>query len=58
MNMPVKAISFPLKHPPSVVRDEKADNLTKNELLKADSPDLMYRVRRKFRKLLKGKFVG
>ena len=58
INMPVKAIPFPLKHPPSVVRDEKADHSLKKELLRADSPDLIYRLRRKLRKVLKGKFVG
>jgi hypothetical protein len=58
MNRAIRALSFPLKHPPSIVRDEKVDRLSQKEMLRADFPDVMYRARRKFRKLLNGKFVG
>jgi hypothetical protein len=51
-NMPVEAITFPMKHPPFAIRDAQADNFIQNTLYDYDPPFLR-KVQRKFNKLLK-----
>jgi hypothetical protein len=51
-NMPLEAITFPMKHPPFVIRDEQADNFTQNSLYDYD-PKFVKKVQRKLKKLLK-----
>jgi hypothetical protein len=51
-NMPVEAITFPMKHPPFVIRDTQADNFTQNTLYDYDPP-LLKKVKKKVNKLLK-----
>jgi hypothetical protein len=51
-NMPVEAITFPMKHPPFAIRDTQADNFTQNTLYDYDPP-LLKKVKKKVDKLLK-----
>jgi hypothetical protein len=51
-NLPAKAIEFPLKHPPYVIRDAQADDFTQNTLYDYDPP-LVKKVQNKINKLLK-----
>jgi hypothetical protein len=51
-NMPVEAITFPMKHPPFAIRDTQADNFTQNTLYDYD-PSLLKKVQNKIHKLLK-----
>ncbi|MBE9185128.1 glycosyltransferase family 2 protein [Microcoleus sp. LEGE 07076] len=51
-NMPAEALTFPLKHPPFVIRDAQADNFTQNTLYDYDPP-LLKKVQKKVHKLLK-----
>src|SRR6476620_2952554 len=51
-NMPVEAITFPMKHPPFVIRDTQADNFTQNTLYDYDPP-LLKKVKKKVNNLLK-----
>ncbi|MEG4943299.1 glycosyltransferase family 2 protein [Microcoleus sp. F4-D5] len=51
-NMPAEALTFPLKHPPFVIRDAQADNFTQNTLYDYDPP-LLKKVQKKIHKLLK-----
>jgi hypothetical protein len=51
-NMPVEAITFPMKHPPFAIRDTQADNFTENTLYDYD-PLLLRKVQKKVNKLLK-----
>ena len=51
-NMPVEAITFPMKHPPFAIRDTQADNFTQNTLYDYDPP-LLKKVKKKVNKLLK-----
>ena len=51
-NMPVEAITFPMKHPPFAIRDTQADNFTQNTLYDYDPP-LLKKVQNKIHKLLK-----
>jgi hypothetical protein len=51
-NMPVEAITFPMKHPPFAIRDTQADNFTQNTLFDYD-PSLLKKVQNKINKLLK-----
>ena len=51
-NMPVEAITFPMKHPPFAIRDTQADNFTQNTLYDYDPP-LLKKVQNKIQKLLK-----
>jgi hypothetical protein len=51
-NIPVEAITFPMKHPPFAIRDTQADNFTEDTLYDYDPPFLR-KVQNKFNKLLK-----
>ena len=51
-NMPVEAITFPMKHPPFAILDRQADNFTQNTLYDYDPP-LLKKVQNKMHKLLK-----
>jgi hypothetical protein len=51
-NMPVEAITFPMKHPPFTIRDTQADNFTENTLYDYDPP-LLKKVQKKISKILK-----
>jgi len=51
-NIPLEAITFPMKHPPFVVIDTQADNFTQNTLFDYDPPFLK-KVQNKVNKLLK-----
>jgi hypothetical protein len=51
-NIPAEAISFPLKHPPFMVRDREADNFTENVLFDYH-PRLLKRVKKKIKRMLK-----
>ena len=51
-NLPVEAITFPMKHPPFAIRDTQADNFTQNTLYDYDPP-LLKKVQNKIQKLLK-----
>lgn len=53
MNLPTQAMEFPLKHPQFVVRNRIADQYSQDTLY---HPILRYRIARKLKKLLKGKF--
>jgi hypothetical protein len=50
--MATEAMSFPLKHPPFVVRDLQADKFTQKTLFDYD-PNLFKRAKRKIKKILK-----
>jgi len=49
-NLPVEPMTFPLKHPPSVIRNVAADEFTQNTLFDYD-PNLFKRIKRKLRKM-------
>jgi hypothetical protein len=51
-NMPVEAITFPMKHPPFAIRDTQADKFTENTIYDYDPPFLR-KVQKKINKLLK-----
>ena len=51
-NLPVEAITFPMKHPPFAIRDTQADNFTQNTLYDYDPP-LLKKVQNKIHRLLK-----
>jgi len=51
-NMPVEAITFPMKHPPFAIRDMQADKFTENTIYDYDPPFLR-KVQKKINKLLK-----
>jgi len=51
-NMPVEAITFPMKHPPFAIRDTQADNFTQNTLYDYDPP-LLKKVQNKIHRVLK-----
>ncbi|MGB3263478.1 MAG: glycosyltransferase family 2 protein [Microcoleus sp.] len=51
-NMAAEALTFPLKHPPFVIRDAQADNFTQNTLYDYDPP-LLKKVQKKVHRLLK-----
>jgi len=52
INMPTEAMSFPLKHPPFVVRDLEGDRFTQRTLFDYD-PDLFKKAKYKLKKVLK-----
>lgn len=47
-NLPVEAVQFPLKHPPYVICDVKADNFTQKDLFSSLNPNLLQRLVWKF----------
>ncbi len=51
-NLPGEAIIFPLKHPPFLIRDSQADNLTQYNLYDYDR-SFLNRVRRRTRKFFR-----
>ena len=51
-NIPVEAISFPLKHPAFMIRNSQADQFTENSLFNY-YPRLLKRAERKVKKILK-----
>lgn len=53
-NIPVKEMSFPLKHPPKINRNVKADNFTQNHHFSLSIP---YRVKRKLKKIFLGRYI-
>jgi hypothetical protein len=50
-NMPVEEISFPLQHPPFILRDVQADEFTQNTFYDYQPPFLR-KVRKKIKKIL------
>lgn len=50
-SIPAEAISFPLKNPPFMIRDRKADNFTENVLFDYH-PRLLKRVKKKIKRML------
>jgi hypothetical protein len=51
-NMPVEAMTFPMKHPTFAIRDTQADNFTENTVYDYNPP-LLRKVQKKVTKLLK-----
>ncbi|HEY9609032.1 glycosyltransferase family 2 protein [Allocoleopsis sp.] len=49
-NMPVEAVTFPLKHPPFIVRHRQADDFTEKTLFDY-KPGLIKRMRKKIQKI-------
>jgi len=47
-NLPTEAMTFPLQHPPLLLRDYEADNYSQNTVY---NPTLTYRLWRKFKRL-------
>lgn len=50
-SLPTEAMEFPLKHPPFVIRDAKADNFTQRTIYKAS---LLQLLKHDIKKMLKG----
>lgn len=57
IDIPVRAMSFPLEHPQAVARDELADRFTQKAILAADRPSLIYRARRKLKNIFREKLL-
>jgi hypothetical protein len=51
-NIPVEAISFPLKHPPFIIRNRQADDFTENNLFDYH-PRLIKRIKKRVKKIVK-----
>jgi hypothetical protein len=51
-NMPVEAVTFPLKHPPHIIRHRQADDFTEKTLFDFN-PVLTKKIRKKVKQLLK-----
>ncbi|WP_414583971.1 glycosyltransferase family 2 protein [Scytonema sp. PCC 10023] len=50
-SLPTEPIEFPLKHPPFVIRDDRADNFTQSTLY---NPGLLQLFKNEIKKMLKG----